>query len=150
MGKAIILYASVHHGNTRKIAFEMAKVLSADVVDLTQAKDPDISSYDIVGLASGSYYGSMHEKIKAFANTAVFLPGQKVFLVCTCGAAYRDYTRGVKQLLKEKGVEVLGSFQCRGYDTFGPFKMVGGIAKGRPNEKDLNKARAFAEKLLEG
>ena len=25
----------------------------------------------------------------------------------------------------------------KGYDTFGPFKLVGGIAKNHPDEKDL-------------
>lgn len=38
---------------------------------------------------------------------------------------------------------MLGEFGCKGYDTFGPFKLVGGIAKGRPNERDLEKAQAF-------
>lgn len=36
-----------------------------------------------------------------------------------------------------------GTFTCRGFDTFGPFRLIGGIAKGHPNEKELEKARAF-------
>ena len=31
----------------------------------------------------------------------------------------------------------------QGYDTFGPFKLVGGLAKGHPKERDLEQARAF-------
>ena len=42
----------------------------------------------------------------------------------------------------------LGEFGCRGYDTFGPFKLMGGIARGRPNEADLAAARAFYRDLV--
>ena len=44
---------------------------------------------------------------------------------------------------------VLGEFGCRGYDTFGPFRLVGGIAKGRPDARDLENARAFYRGLRE-
>lgn len=37
----------------------------------------------------------------------------------------------------------LGEYSCKGYDIFGPFKLIGGIAKGYPNANDLQKARAF-------
>ena len=48
---------------------------------------------------------------------------------------------------REKSAVVAGEFGCRGFDTFGPFGKIGGIAKGRPNEKDLERARAFARKV---
>jgi flavodoxin len=43
---------------------------------------------------------------------------------------------------------VIGSFACKGLDTFGIMKLIGGVAKGRPNEKDLQEARIFAKGLL--
>ena len=43
--------------------------------------------------------------------------------------------------------KVMGQFGCLGYDTFGPFKLVGGIAKGHPDEKDLENVRRFYEGL---
>ncbi|MEI3307063.1 MAG: hypothetical protein V8R40_14225 [Dysosmobacter sp.] len=42
---------------------------------------------------------------------------------------------------------MLGEFSCKGYNTFGPFKLIGGSAKGRPNEDDLENARTFYRKL---
>ena len=42
----------------------------------------------------------------------------------------------------------MGSFGCKGYDTFGPFKLVGGIARGRPDETDLKNACQFLDGLL--
>ena len=52
-------------------------------------------------------------------------------------------SKALRRIAANKGCPVLGEFGCRGYDTFGPFKLVGGIAKGRPNERDLEQARAF-------
>ena len=46
--KAAILYASVHHGNTKKVAEAMAEPLSADLFDLTKQSDVDISGYDLL------------------------------------------------------------------------------------------------------
>ena len=32
-------------------------------------------------------------------------------------------TRELKELAGERGCAVLGTFGCKGYDTFGPFKL---------------------------
>ena len=50
-------------------------------------------------------------------------------------------------ILKEKKTDIIGKFGCKGYDTFGPFKLMGGIAKGRPDEKDLKAAVSFVAGL---
>lgn len=93
----------------------------------------------------------MHERIIKFAAETDFLQRQRVFLICTCGIAYRDYTKSTKEkfclsnirILNKTGVEGIGSFQRRDFDTFGPFEKIGGVAKGHPNEKDLLKAREW-------
>jgi flavodoxin len=54
----------------------------------------------------------------------------------------------LKEKLENKGMKVLGGFSCKAWDTYGPFKLMGGINKGRPNEEDLKKAREFAKGLL--
>ena len=148
--KAAIIYISVHHGNTKKVVNEMAEILDADLFDLTK-QEANIAEYDVIGLASGCFYRNMHKRIIKFAAETDFFQRQRVFLICTCGIAYRDYTKSTKEkfclsnirILNKKGVEVIGSFQCRGFDTFGPFEKIGGVAKGHPNEKDLSKAREW-------
>ena len=40
-------------------------------------------------------------------------------------------------------------YSCLAYDTFGPFKLVGGINKGRPNEDDLQNAVEFYDGIIE-
>lgn len=47
------------------------------------------------------------------------------------------------QKLESKGAHVVGRFNCRGFDTFGPFKLVGGLRKGHPNTKDIEAAVVF-------
>lgn len=45
--------------------------------------------------------------------------------------------------VRAKSAHIAGIFGCLGFDTFGLFKLVGGIAKGRPNQEDLDSASAF-------
>ena len=57
-------------------------------------------------------------------------------------------TLPLKKLLLQKGFQLVAEFSCRGYDTYGLLKLVGGIAKNRPNARDLAAARHFAHQLL--
>ena len=62
---------------------------------------------------------------------------KKIFLICTYGGS-ANY-KSIEQILDKKHASVVGKFGCKGYDTFGPFKLVGGIAKGHPNRyKDFS------------
>lgn len=142
--KIAIIFASVHHGNTRKVVEQIAQNNDVDLIDATQVKEKDLSEYDRIGFASGIYYGKFHQSVLNFAS--VNLPEYKeVFLICTHGGsvAYQS----IETIIKDKHCNVIGKFSCKGYDTFGPFKLVGGIAKGHPNEKDLAAAMEFYQSL---
>ena len=142
--KIAIIFASVHHGNTRKVVEQIAQNNDVDLIDATQVKEKDLSEYDRIGFASGIYYGKFHQSVLNFAS--VNLPEYKeVFLICTLGgsAAYQS----IETIIKDKHCNVIGKFSCKGYDTFGPFKLVGGIAKGHPNERDLTAAMEFYQSL---
>lgn len=145
--KTILIYASTHHGNTKKVAQRIGEQCSVDLVDITKVKDVQITEYDMVGLASGVYFGSFHKDLNQFIEISDGFQGKKVCFLDTCGMAYKDYTSGAKKALQSKGAVVLGSFQCRGYDTFGIFGKIGGIAKKHPNEKDMDRAVAFFKKM---
>ena len=54
MRKAIV-YASVHHGNTEKIVKSIAEECQVDLIDAVKQSDADLSSYDMIGFASGIY-----------------------------------------------------------------------------------------------
>jgi len=70
-----------------------------------------------------------------------------VFFIYTCGMKRKGYTDAIQQIASSKGAEMLGEFGCLGYDTFGPFKLVGGIAKGRPNDEDIAGVVKFYEDI---
>ncbi len=146
--KTAICYYSRHHGNTLKILEAMAEAGEVDLIDVTTRQAVGLEAYDCVGFASGVYFGKFHEGVLAFARQ--YLPqGKPVFFVYTYGGAKGAGTKALAEIAKEKGCPVLGEFGCKGYDTFGPFKLVGGIAKGHPNARDLERARKFFQSLKE-
>ena len=133
MRKAIV-YASVHHGNTEKLVKGIAEECQVDLIDAVKQPDVDLSSYDMIGFASGIYFSKFHQSILGFA-----------FLICTYGGS-ANY-KSIEQILDEKRSKVIGKFGCKGYDTFGPFKLVGGIAKGHPDEEDIKNTVEFVKEL---
>ena len=98
----------------------------------------------MIGFASGIYYSKFHQSILKFAEKN--LPeDKKVFLICTYGG--NENYKSIEQILEKKHASVIGKFGCKGYDTFGPFKLVGGIAKGHPDEEDMKNAVDFVKGL---
>ena len=61
--KTAIVYASVHHGNTKKIIDEIAKTNDVELIDATQTVEKDLSEYDLIGFASGVYGGKFHQSL---------------------------------------------------------------------------------------
>ena len=144
--KTAICYYSRHHGNTRKVLEAMAREGDVDLIDVTARQAVRLEGYGRVGFASGIYGFEFHEAVAAFARQ--YLPeGKPVFFVCTYGGLRGAGAKKLRQLARERGCPVLGEFGCRGYDTFGPFRLVGGIAKGHPDERDLEAARSFYRQL---
>ncbi len=60
--KSLIVYASVSHGNTEKVARTIGEVLGADVMDAKVVDPTVIQTYDLIGFGSGSSMeNSMHD-----------------------------------------------------------------------------------------
>ena len=143
MRKAIV-YASVHHGNTEKLVKRIAEECRVDLIDAIKQMNVDLNDYDIIGFASGIYYSKFHKSILKFIEKNL-ADDKKVFLICTYGGSANF--KSIEQILNKKHASVVGKFGCKGYDTFGPFKLVGGIAKGHPNEEDMKNAVDFVKVL---
>lgn len=73
-----------------------------------------------------------------------------MFLLYTCGNPSSGYVKSITRTLESNGAKVVGNYGCKGYDTYGPFKLVGGIAKGHPTEEEINGAAAFYDKISGG
>ncbi len=148
--KSLIVCASKSHGSTRRVADRMAEVLGAEVVDPESVDPATLREYDLVGFGSGIYYMAFDARIRQLIRRLPDVDGVRAFTFFTSGAReipLLDYTKPVRNKLAGKGFEVLGSFSCRGFDTVGPFGFIGGINRGRPNNHDLDRAAAFAERL---
>lgn len=46
-----------------------------------------------------------------------------------------------------KHCKELGRYICKGFDTYGPFKLVGGLQKGHPTDEEIQAAVDFYNAL---
>jgi len=145
--KVLIVYNSVHHGNTEKIAKVIVDELKAKMVKPTEEEVNKLSEYDLIGFGSGIYMGKHHESILQLVEKLPAVKDKKAFVFCTSGSL-KNYNKPLKENLTAKGFQVVGEFSCKGFDTYGPFKLIGGINRGRPNEEDRRKAQEFAHSFL--
>lgn len=141
--KTAIVYYSKHHGNTKNLADAIAERYDVTLIDVLNAENTDLSEFDLIGFASGIYFSSFSRQILSFAEK--YLPDNKdVFFMNTCGfQSPMVYFDAIRRIARAKKCRELGAYQCLGYDTFGPFKAVGGIAKGHPNKEEILGAIKF-------
>lgn len=152
MKTTAICYYSQHHGNTKKLLDAIRKsdpgVALIDVAKGAATDGPaDLEGYERIGFASGIYYSSFAKQLLAYLRDQ--LPeGKDVFFLYTAGAGRNDrFVREISEVAKEKRAKILGTYGCSGYDTFGPFKLVGGLKKGHPDEKEIGEAIQFYRSL---
>ena len=148
MKKAAIIYASVHHGNTEKVVTAMAHDMPVTLFKVEQAEHIDFSEYDCIGFASGIYAGRCHRSIYAFLKNHRHELPKQTFAVCTSGVGKGKYAKKFADSLAKNGFTVLGECECKGFDTFGPFKLFGGLGKGHPDDKELADGVAFIKKIM--
>ena len=123
----------------------MAETLNADIVNVNDVNITELQNYDLIGFGSGIYGGKFHKTMLNLIEKLPSVANKKSFLFSTSSMGKIGYNSYIEEKLKGKGFEIIGNFSCKGYDTFGPFKLIGGIGKGRPNEEDIKKAQNFAE-----
>jgi len=163
----LIILHSYHHNNTRKVAETIALVLGAEVKDPEAIRPQEIGKYRLLGFGSGIYGEKHHISLLDLAEELPVNAQRRVFLFSTfgapsgamdttgfgeeCGSRTERYTHKVHTALREKltvkGYTVVGEFACPGWNTNSFLRFVGGINKGRPNERDLEEAKEFAHRL---
>ncbi len=138
-----IIYYSKHHGNTKKL-LDAIKAADSEVelLDVTEKLELNLSSYDRIGFASGIYYNNFAKQIIDFAKNN--LPtGKEVFFIATAGNPTKSCFNSIASVTADKGCKEIGRYISKGFDTFGPFKLVGGIQKGHPTEEEIQEAVEF-------
>jgi len=149
--KALIIYISVHHGNTERVAKVMANILNAHLLQVKQATKSMLEQYDLIGFGSGIYFGKHHRNLLNFVDMLPMVRNKKAFIFSTSGLRkirfIHNFDKPLKEKLRLKGFDIIGEFSCRGLDTYRATKLVGGVNKGRPNAEDLSQAEDFAKGL---
>ncbi len=149
MMRTAIVYYSKHHGNTKKLVDAIAAVEEITLIDAAETTDADLAPFDRIGFASGIYFSGFARQVLSFADA--HLPeGKDVFYVYTHGAPAGNFLKGIRAIAEKKHCRELGTYHCTGFDTFGPFKLVGGIAKGHPTVEEITGAAEFFRKLGNG
>ncbi len=152
----ILVCDSSHHGNTRRVADAMISAAGGRIIPPGDEVREAVRSGALLGLGSGIYFGSHHRTLLSFAESLPEMNTGHAFLFSTSGTGYRlprlaglDYHRKLRDILRGKGYIVLGEFSCKGFDTYGLWGKLGGIAKGHPTDVDLRDAQAFARSLAQ-
>ncbi len=145
--KSIVLYKSLCHGNTLKIATVIAETLKADIKTLEATDRERVQEYELIGFGSGIFYQKHHKTLFDFVEGLPEIKNKQAFVFSTSGLCLPEFNTPLETVLKKRGFQITGSFVCKGWDTWGPYKLVGGIAKGRPDESDLLLAKDFAVAL---
>ena len=152
--KTMILYRSKHHGNTKKIVDAIAAaypddVDTVDVATLDKGQTVDLSEYPLVGVASGIYYGEIDRDLARVLQNSL-IEGTFVFSLLTYGGESKWYGKDIDGICRAQRANYLAGHGCAGFDTWGPFKLTGGMNKGRPNEDDLADMVSWYRNLVQG
>lgn len=151
--KTMILYQSKHHGNTKKLVDAICatdpEVQAIDVATVDKDHEEiDLSEYPLIGIASGIYYGKFDQTLLRIMQKSVF-DGYMVFGLMTYGGKNKWYTRDLEGIARAQRATYIGTYGACGYDTFGPFKLVGGVMKGHPTAEEVQGAADWYERLIE-
>ena len=142
MNSTVIIYASTHHGNTEKLVKAIAAEYPADTLNIVTEGNADLSVYERIGIASGVAFGKYYPELLAYLNEN--LPeGKKVFFIHTAGKPEEKQCAAAKEMADSRHCGCLGVFCCKGYDTYGPFKLIGGLNRSHPDAEDIAAAKQF-------
>ena len=133
-------------GNTKKLATSIADELDVKARHIRLVES--LPEGDIF-LGSGLYFMRPAKLVREFIRNNDF-QGRKVAIFGTSTTGFGIETMWMERLLKRTGAIITGKYYCPG--RF--FLRIAGkylfIRKGRPADKDLEKAREFAHSIKNG
>ena len=149
MSKLCIVYSSTHHGNTEKVLNKIkAKFPETVLIKAGDFNPDDFNRYEAIGFASGIFYLKFAKPVDKLFEQALVGSVQKLFFIYTAGAVNAGFEKTLRKKTEQSGKICMGIFGCKGFDTFGPLKLIGGLNKGRPNEDDFKNAIDFFGKNI--
>ena len=147
MKKVAVIYASTHHENTKKLVDAISGKFNITPIDATQHPHADLTGYDLIGFASGIDFGKFYDSVERFLRDN--LPENKqIFFLYTCAMTKDSFTKSIRNEAQKRNAVILGEYGCRGFNTYGPWKLIGGMNKGHPTEDEIAGAVRFVDNLL--
>lgn len=142
MAKMLIIYHSEHHMNTKKLVEEASKGLDILCTSIDDFNESLLDGVTIVGLASGIFYGRHHKKLIEFVeNFHDLLSNKQVYVIYTAGSNNQQLGSYLCNKLDYYNITTLGTFNCLGWDSYGPYKLIGGLYKNHPTQEDIEALR---------
>ena len=145
--RTTIIYFS-QTGNTGKIAQAMAETFkeaghTVRTLSLKKAMPEDVAGTDLLGMGTACFGSQAPTPGKSFLQKLPHLRKTRGFVFATANEAPGRVLYDQTRLLRSKGVDIIGGFLSRG-ENFYPAPSVCGRFPGRPDAKDLERARGFA------
>ena len=147
----IIFMQSYGSMNTKLLLDNSTKKFpNLEVVTLPNETKLDVSSYDIIGFASGIYFWDLGKEVYNHINKLKGLEGKNVFVICTAGSPNESYLKKPKEAIEKKGGKLVAGFETMGSTKGG----VSGFFRGlfnmqvRPNDNDFKECENFIENTL--
>ena len=144
--KSVIVYASCHHGNTEKLVRHLADRYGIVLVDAQARNILELEEYDLIGFASGIDFGKFYPPVTALAQK--LSAGKHVYALYTCARDQARYGAEIEEIARQTGCRYLGKYGCKGYNTYGPWKIIGGMNKAHPDARELEEACDFYETMV--
>lgn len=149
--KTLIIYQSFHHNNTEKIVKHIASNSGVDLIKLHEVNSDSVANYDRFIFAGGVYFYKPH-RLFYKKIPSLNLSKNSVYLITTSGTPsipiFGNYHKSFRKLFEKNNLVITSWFEARGFDTYPLFvRPFGGINKGRPNKKDLDKALEWYNSL---
>lgn len=123
-------------GNTRKLAEAISEAVGVEAETIDKPLGEDV---DILFLGSSVYAAGADPKVRKFIHDIDVNVG-KVVNFSTAALIDSTYRQIKKEVEKRGFVMDENEFHCRG-----SFKL---LHKGRPNDEDLENAKAFANSII--
>ncbi len=84
MAKMLIIYHSEHHMNTKKLVEEASKDLDIVCTSIENFDESLLDNVNVIGLASGIFYGKHHKTLIEFVDTHNhLLKNKEVYVIYT-------------------------------------------------------------------
>jgi len=149
--KIIIFIQSYASMNTKLLIDNSIKKFSdIEVLSLPNDTKIDVSSYDIIGFASGIYFWDCGKEIYKHLEKIKGIEGKNVFFICTAGSPKESYIKKPKEAIEKKGGNFVAAFGTMGTTkgkVTGFFRDLFNM-QIRPNENDFKECENFIENII--